>query len=386
MNKRLVFLALVAFSLLVGSVMAVAADGVDNDNKVITFAFCDALSGPAGAYGSGCLHGAEVAVAEINKQGGVAEGPLAGYTLKLEAFDDRGDAKEAASVGRQVVNGEYLFVSGATISTAALGISPVLNRGRVPYIMGWASASCLTHQGFDNLVRTTYTTEAEALAMLKVMQELFGVQKASIIVENGSYGQELLETMEANAADFRIELGTPLTIVPKQDVDFNAVLLKAQAENPDMLVILVERNEGGMIVSQARKLGWDIPIYGPKSLGEPQFFKLAGEPLGQVYLTFTPSLDATDPVVQNFLANWGEFYDYPPDMAAIYGYDSVKIALAVIEAGGVDRESFIAKLRTVQVPGIGNPLYSFNENGDVQVPNLITISGRYFKTEFLEQE
>jgi branched-chain amino acid transport system substrate-binding protein len=222
--------------------------------------------------------------------------------------------------------------------------------------------------------------------MLKAMQELFGVQKASIIVENGSYGQELLETMMANAADFRIELGTPLTIVPKQDVDFNAVLLKAQAENPDMLVILVERNEGGMIVSQARKLGWDIPIYGPKSLGEPQFFELAGEPLGQVYLTFTPSLDATDPVVQNFLANWGEFYDYPPDMAAIYGYDSVKIALAVIEAGGVDRESFIAKLRTVQVPGIGNPLYSFNENGDVQVPNLITISGRYFKTEFLEQE
>ncbi len=386
MKKRLVFVAVVAFSLLMGSVLGLGADGVDNEKKVITFAFCDALSGPAGAYGSGCLHGAEVAVAEINEQGGVKEGPLAGYTLKLEAFDDRGDAKEAASVGRQVVNGEYLFLSGATISTAALGMSPVLYRGRVPYIMGWASASSLTHQGFDNLVRTTYTTEAEALAMLKAMQERFGVEKVSVIVENGSYGQEILETMQANAADYGIELGTPLTIVPKQDVDFNAVLLKAQGKDPDMVVILVERNEGGMIVSQARKLGWEIPFYGPKSLGEPQFFELAGDLLGEVYLTCTPSLDTTDAVVQNFLASWGEFYDYPPDMAAIYGYDSVKVALEVIEMGGVDRESFIERLRDVEVPGIGNPLYSFNENGDVQVPNLITISGQEFKEEFLNEE
>lgn len=385
MNKRLVFVSVVAFTLFMGSVLALGAAGVDQDNKVITFAFCDALSGPAGAYGSGCLHGAEVAVAEINKQGGIGEGPLAGYTLKLEAFDDRGEAKEAASVGRQVASGEYLFVSGATISTAALGISPVLYRARVPYIMGWASASSLTHQGFDNLVRTTYTTEAEALAMLKTMQERFGVKKASVIVENGSYGQELLETMTANAADFGIELGKPLTIVPKQDVDFNAVLIKAQEETPDMLVILVERNEGGMIVSQARKLGWEVPVYGPKSLGEPQFFELAGK-LGEVYLTCTPSLDTTGSYVQNFLANWGEVYDYAPDMAAIYGYDSVKIALKVIEMGGVDRESFIEKLREVEVEGIGNPLYSFDENGDVQVPNLITISGQEFKAEFLDKE
>ena len=380
--KRSVFLAVIALSMLMGSVVGLSGDGVDSAKKEITIAFCDALTGPAGAYGSGALHGAQVAISEINSRGGVEAGPLAGYTLKLATFDDRGDAKEAASVGRQVSAGDYLVVIGGTISTASLGISPVLYRFRVPYIMGWASAASLTHQGFDNLVRETYTTEAEAIAMLRTMRDRFGAKKVSVIVENASYGQELLTTFEAEAGNFGITLGDPLTIVPQQDVDFNAVLMKARGENPDMLAILVERNEGGMIVSQSRKMGWDVPIYGPKSLGEPRFFELAGE-LGEVYLTCSPSLDTTRPYVQNFLAKWGEVYDYPPDMAGMYGYDAVKIALNIIEMGGVDREAFIKDLHKIRVAGIGNPIYEFDERGDVQVPNLITVTGQEFKEEYL---
>lgn len=386
MHKKTIFILVVTLVLLSClTVIALSKDGVNVSKKEITIAFCDALTGPAGAYGSGTLRGAEMGVAEVNEMGGIPSGPLKGYMLKIDTFDDKGDAKEAASAARKIAVGDYLAAIGGTISTASLASSPVFYRMRVPYIMGWASATTLTHQGFDNLVRETYTTEAEAIFMLKVLHERLDAKKVSIIVENGSYGQQLLETFQDEAENYDIELGKPHTIVPGQDVDFRDVLLKAKVEESDVVVILVERNEGGMIVNQTRKMGWDVPFYGPKSLGEPRFFELAGE-LGEVYLVCSPSLDTSKPYVKNFLSRWQKVYDFPPDMAAIYGYDAVKISTKIIEMGGIDRESFIANLRKVKVEGIGNDFYEFDEYGDVKVPNLITVTGEEFKKEYLKVE
>ena len=386
MHKKTIFILVVTLVLLSClTVIALSEDGVNVLKKEITIAFCDALTGPAGAYGSGTLRGAEMGVAEVNEMGGIPSGPLKGYMLKIDTFDDKGDAKEAASAARKIAVGDYLAAIGGTISTASLASSPVFYRMRVPYIMGWASATTLTHQGFDNLVRETYTTEAEAIFMLKVLHERLDAKKVSIIVENGSYGQQLLETFQDEAENYDIELGNPHTIVPGQDVDFRDVLLKAKVEESDVVVILVERNEGGMIVNQTRKMGWDVPFYGPKSLGEPRFFELAGE-LGEVYLVCSPSLDTSKPYVKNFLSRWQKVYDFPPDMAAIYGYDAVKISTKIIEMGGIDRESFIANLRKVKVEGIGNDFYEFDEYGDVKVPNLITVTGEEFKKEYLKVE
>ena len=382
MNKKTLFIIVLTVILL--SCLTVSAlsesKGVDDSKKEITIAFIDALTGPAGAYGSGDLRGVEIGVAEVNEMGGIPSGPLKGYTLVLDTFDDKGDAKEAASAARKIAVGDYLAAVGGTISTAALASSPVFYRMRVPYIMGWASSTTLTHQGFDNLVRETYTTEAEAIYMLKYLREHLDAKKISVIVENASYGQQLLQTFQEEAENNDIKLGNPLTIVPGQDVDFRDVILKAKAEESDVLVILVERNEGGMIVKQTRKMGWDIPFYGPKSLGEPRFFELAGE-LGECYLTCSPSLDTSRPYVDNFLTRWNKVYDFTPDFAAMYGYDAVKISTKVIEMGGIDRESFIANLHKVKVEGIGNDFYEFDERGDVKVPALITISGDEFKKE-----
>jgi len=386
-HKKTVFILIVTLILLSClTVVGLSKEGVNDSKKEITIAFIDALTGPAGAYGSGDLRGAEIGVAEVNEMGGIPSGPLKGYTFKLDTFDDKGDAKESASAARKIAVGDYLAAIGGTISTASLASSPVFHRMRVPYIMGWASATSLTHQGFDNLIRETYTTEAEAIFMLKILHERLDAKKVSLIVENASYGQQLLQTFQDKAENYDIKLGNPHTIVPGQDVDFRDVLLKAKAEEPDVLLIFVERNEGGMIVNQTRKMGWDVPFYGPKSLGEPRFFELAGEELGEVYLVCSPSLDTSKPYVENFLSRWQKVYDFPPDMAAIYGYDAVKISTKIIEMGGIDRESFITNLRKVKVEGIGNDLYEFDEYGDVTVPNLITITGEEFKKEYLKME
>jgi len=384
MYKKTIFILIATLFLLSSlTVIALSKDGVDYSKKEIRIAFCDALTGTYGDYGLGDLKGVKVAIDEINKEGGIKSGPLEGFKLKLDIYDDKGDPKESASIARKIGIGDYLCLVGQSMSSSSVSAAPVCYRVRLPYIVGWASATTLTHQGFDNLIRETYTTEAEAKAMVKTLHDYFGVKKISIVVENGDYGQQLLEIFQKETPKFGIEIACQLSIVPGQDIDFGAILLKAKAEKPEMLVILAQYNESGMIVKQTRKMGWEIPIYGTKACGEPKFFELAGE-LGEFYLICSSSIDTDNPYVKNFLSNWYSAYDSTPEMAAIYGYDGVKIAAGVIEMGGVDRESFIKNLYKVKLPGIGNPIYEFDERGDVKVPNLTTVAGKKFKEEHLK--
>ena len=80
---------------------ALAKDGVDEKDKVITLAGYDACTGKYGDYGIGDKRGQEVAIEEINARGGIQAGPLKGYKLALEFFDDRGDPKGIGQCGQE---------------------------------------------------------------------------------------------------------------------------------------------------------------------------------------------------------------------------------------------------------------------------------------------
>ena len=148
------------------------------------------------------------------------------------------------------------------------------------------------------------------------------------------------------------------------------------------MILFVTYNEGGLLVKQTRELGWDIPIYAPDALTEPKFFALAGA-LDNVFLQVSPNVDVERPAAKVLKEQWNKKYEGFPPLAAIYGYDAVKLAVKVIEAGGVDRASFIQNMKKVQMEGVANPVYSFDEAGDGKSPNFVTIpAAKYYKDNF----
>jgi ABC-type branched-subunit amino acid transport system substrate-binding protein len=106
--------------------------------------------------------------------------------------------------------------------------------------------------------------------------------------------------------------------------------------------------------------------------------------LGEFYIVLSPTMDVNRPDAKNLLTLWNKKYEGLPPMAAIYGYDAVTVARAVIEAGGVDRKSFVKKLKEVKVNGIGTPVYEFDQTGEVKRPALITMTGAQFVKENLK--
>lgn len=354
--------------LLVLSVTAVwAKDGIDAKNKIINIAGYDACTGKYGDYGSGNKKGQELAVEEINKMGGIQDGPLKGYKLKLTFFDDRGDPKESANIAKNVSSSDFLVALGPTMSSCALASTPVYNRNGVPNIVTYANANTLTEQGFDNIARLTYTTRNIAHEIALTVKNKFNKDSVAIISENQDYGQQLLKGFKEKAAEIGVKVVNESVITPGQDIDFKSVLMKAKSENPGMLLIFVTYNEGGLLVKQVRQMGWDIPIFGPDGLIEPKFFELAGD-VKDVYILQSPTVDVKRPAAKVLVDSWGGV----PPLAAIYGYDAVKVAAKVIEIGGIDRKSFIQNLKKVKVEGVGNPMYEFDATGEGKSPVFVT--------------
>ncbi len=348
-----------------------AKDGVDAKDKIINIAGYDACTGKYGDYGSGDKKGQELAVEEINGMGGIQDGPLKGYKLKLTFFDDRGDPKESANVAKNVSSSEFLVALGPTMSSCALAATPVYNRNGVPNIVTYANANTLTEQGFDNIARLTYTTRNIAHEIALTVKSKFNKDSVAIISENQDYGQQLLKGFKEKAGEIGIKVVNESVITPGQDIDFKSVLMKAKSENPGMLLIFVTYNEGGLLVKQVRQMGWDIPIYGPDGLIEPKFFELAGD-VKDVYILLSPTVDVKRPAAKNLVDRWTPKHGGFPPLAAIYGYDAVKVAAKVIEMGGVDRKSFIQYLKKVKVEGVGNPMYEFDATGEGKSPVFVT--------------
>jgi branched-chain amino acid transport system substrate-binding protein len=349
-----------------------AKDGVDPAAKVIHIAGYDACTGKYGDYGAGDRKGQEIAVAEINAAGGIQAGPLKGYKLKLDFFDDRGDPRESANVAKRISSSDYLVALGPTMSSCALAATPIYNRNGVPNIITYANANTITEQGFDNLARLTFTTKSISSAMLDTVKNTFKKDSVAIISENQDYGQQLLKNFVKLAPQMGVNVVSESVITPGQDLDFRSVLMKAKEKNPGMLLLFVTYNEGGLIVKQTRQMGWDIPIYGPDALTEPKFAELAGDLKG-TFIQLSPTIDVKRPAAKHLVSEWQKKYHELPPLAGTYGYDAVKVATAIIEMGGVDHKSFIAKMHTVKVEGVGNAVYSFDATGEGKNPAFVTV-------------
>lgn len=372
--KKTLITILCAFVLVGITAIGFAKDkGVDTKEKTITIAGFDATTGKYGDYGQANQWGQEIAVDEINSSGGIAGGPLKGYKLKLDFYDDKGDAKESANIAKKVSEDDYLLVIGSTFSSCVLAASPVYNRNRIGNIITYANADTITQQGFDNIIRLTHTTNNIAREMAKTVKEKFNKTKVAVISDNLDYGQQMSKKFKENAKDVGLEITSETTVTPGQDVDFRSVLLQAKSKEPEMVVIFVSFNEAGFIVRQTRDMGWDIPIFATDSITDPKFKELAGT-LENVYIQIVPSIDPTRPEAVNLAKVYQEKYKTLPPLSAIYGYDAMKIAAKIIADGGVDREEFIKGLRIVKMPGVASPMYEFDDTGEGKQPLFETVT------------
>lgn len=307
--------------------------------ETIKIGFFAPITGPAAADGASAQHAVELAVKEVNAAGGIR-----GKKVELIVYDDRFSPQEAVAIANKliekdqvagVVSGSY---SGPTRVTA-----PIFAKAGVPMVAGYAVHPDVTKAGESNF-RNGFLGEVEGGAAGEYAVKVLKSKTPAVIYMDNDFGREISAGFIKRAE----KLGA--TIVARQvykfpgEKDFRPFLTRIKEAKPDLIFAAGYYNEAALIVRQAKELGITVQILGEEGFDSPKFIELAGKDAEGVIIATNLDRDDPRPVVQNFLKNYKQAYNYDPDMVGASSYDAFKILVAAIEKAGTDRKAVIKAL------------------------------------------
>jgi branched-chain amino acid transport system substrate-binding protein len=137
------------FKTLTGATFAASLAFAPLAHAEIVIGLIAPLTGPVAAYGDQVKNGAQVAVDQINKNGGIL-----GEQVVLKLADDAGEPKQGVSAANQIVGEGIRFVVGPVTSGVAMPASDVLAENGVLMVTPTATTPDLTKRGLATILRT----------------------------------------------------------------------------------------------------------------------------------------------------------------------------------------------------------------------------------------
>jgi branched-chain amino acid transport system substrate-binding protein len=297
------------------------------------------FSGTLGTLGKFARQAAELAVSEINDDGGIS-----GKKIVLVFRDDRNKPLRTAEVVRDLIEKRNVqIIIGSLTTEATLAGAQVAETKNVLMLTSSATGVKVT-QGKKNIFRTCFTDTYQGLAMAKFASQRLGVQRAAVIYDIGSeYSKSLAQFFEEKfkALGGKVVASELYTIEVQ---DFKNQLSRIKKANPDFLFIPDYYEKVAKIVKQAREMGIEAVVAGGDGWASRKLLELAGKAVEGGYFTDHFSVDDPDRTSLTFVQNFEARYGREPNAVAALTYDTLYLlADALRRAGSQD----VKKLRRV---------------------------------------
>jgi branched-chain amino acid transport system substrate-binding protein len=293
-----------------------------------------AFTGGSSSMGVSMRDGAKLAVAEINKAGGVL-----GRPLQLIERDDEAKNEVGVQIAQELINKEEVVATlGFTNTGVSLAAQRFYQEAEIPVINNVSTGSIITQQFLppDHKANYVFRTSAnDTVQSTMVAEEAVkrqGFKKPAILADATNYGQlgqanltKVLATMGVTpVANEKFNIG---------DTDMTAQVLRAKEAGADVILTYAIGPELAQIANAMGKLGWKVPLIGSWTLSMSSFIDGAG-PNGEGAMMPETFIQApTTPKRKDFIEAYKAAYNIdrmPSPVSAAQGYDSVYLLAAAI--------------------------------------------------------
>jgi len=304
---------------------------------------------------------------------GLGEALRVGYTWKIEELNDEGknisfylqdsqsNVKDAMAAFIKLVDMDKVPIIFTTLSDVSMTLRPVAERKS---ILLWADAvhPLLTKNG-KFILRHSNTPDKDAEVLGNKIIQL-GRKKTGILYQNDDWGSvastflgDKLKTNGVESISMAIDNGA---------FDFRVLISKLINQKIDSLIIIVAGSPSGIIIKQARELGFKGDIV--SSLGivlTPDSQQLAGKYLkGTYYQTYDES-----PL---FMIDYRSKFNKEPAVFTLIGYTDMELLMTAIEQMSTIDPAQIVRY----VKGLGSfkgkyETVEITSDGDIIVPTVI---------------
>src|SRR3954453_18622873 len=257
------------------------------------------MTGNYAAFGQQMKNGAQQAVDDLNKAGGVL-----GQQIQLEVGDDACDPRQAVSVANQMASRKVVFVAGHYCSGSSIPASKVYAEEGVLQISPASTNPRYTDEGGWNTFRTCGRDDQQGQIAGAYIAKTFPGKKVAILHDNQAYGKGLAEeTKKAmNAAGMR---ETIFTAYNPGERDYNALVSRLKDAGIEVMYIGGYYTEAGLILRQAKEQGMAVTMIGGDALVTKDFWQITGAAGEGALMTFSSDprvRPSAAKVVQSFKA------------------------------------------------------------------------------------
>jgi len=349
------------------SLLMAAAPTVSAAKSPIKIGVPVPLSGSYASAGVDIVNGAKLAAAAINGKGGIG-----GHPIQIVPADDACDAQTATQAAQNLVAQGVAAVAGGYCSSASLPESTVFHaQGDLPFVLDASTNPQLTEQGFNDIFRTIGRDDEQGPFAANFIVNFMHAKKVVVLDDNSTYAYGLAQdTVKALAKDG--VKATWLHLTPGQS-DYTSVLTNVNQLHPQVLYYTGYFTEMGLLLKQARQLGYTFKMMGGDATNDPTVLSTAGAAADNFIVTTAPLAQFLG-TAKGYVTKYQHRFHVAPGPYSVYEYDAVSVlAQAMKNAGSTSPKKVDAALAKIKDYSGMTGTFSFNKIGDRTPAVYITL-------------
>ena len=334
-------------------------------------------------YGKAAMNGAQIAVDEINAQGGAIQ-------FQLQAEDDQADPELGVNAYHKLLDDGAQIIVGSVTSGSGIAVSAETFKDRV-FTITPSGSSVDVISGKDNTFQVCFTDPNQGTGSADYIAENLPGAKVAVIYRNDdAYSQGIRDTFVAEAKAKGIEIVDEGTFTKDTQTDFSVQRTSAQNKGADVLFLPIYYQPASVILAQAKQMNFAPTFFGVDGMDGILTMEGFDTSLAEGVMLLTPfSADAEDERTQNFVKKYNELHGEVPNQFAADGYDAVYVIYEAIQAAGVTSdmsaedicEALVAAMPAISVDGLTGQGMTWKASGEVaKAPMAVVIQNGVYVT------
>ena len=316
MWKKAASLALA--SALVVSLAACGSNGGNDSNSgssdsdVFKVGGIGPTTGNNAIYGTAVKNGIQLAVDEINADGGIN-----GYQIEYQFEDDQSDSEKSVNAYNTLKDWGMQMLVGTVTSTPCVAVVEETHADNMFQLT--PSATTVEAVQYDNAFRMCFSDPSQGTVSADYIAENGLATKVAVIYDSSdTYSTGIYQSFASEADAKGLEIVAAEAFTADSNTDFSVQIQKAKDSGAELVFLPIYYQQASLILAQADRAGFAPEWFGVDGMDgilDVEGFD-ASLAEGLMFLTpFTP--DADDEATQTFVANYEkEFGDTPIQFAA----------------------------------------------------------------------
>lgn len=310
-------------------------------------------------------NGAEMAVTEINQQGG-----LLGMPVELIGHINKEAIPEVSlQIAEQlIVEDEIIALIGPNRSSHAVEVGSIAQRYGIPMVTTTATNPNVTNAG-DFVFMASFTDSFQGSVMARFAKEDLKITTAALLTRRGDlYTEGIAEFFALNFSKFGGEI-VANEFYEGDLSDFTAQLKNIAAAEPDALFTSGFVQDIALITQQARAIplqnatGESTVFLGADAWDNELLFNNEDAETEGSFFSGHFSSETDEPTARTFVDTYESIYESTPTGGVAVSYDAVKLLFEAVErAGSLDPDAVRQQLAATKNYIGATTIASYDEN------------------------